>query len=150
MDLLPINTIDFVVLLLAIVGALIGFRSGAIPQVLGLAAAGVAVAFIVMLAPQLTSALAELEQPARALVAIGGAFLVVAMAQGIGSGIGALIRNELRGGVAGGIDSALGGVLGAAQVVLVTWLVGGLLATSAIPVVAGIAGRSVAVRWLVE
>lgn len=150
MDPLPINTIDLIVILFAIVGTLVGFRSGAIPQVLGLAAAGVAVAFIVMLAPQLTGALAELEQPARALVAIGGAFLVVAMAQGIGSGIGALIRNELRGGVAGGIDSALGGVLGAVQVVLVTWLVGGLLATSAIPVVAGIAGRSVAVRWLVE
>jgi S1-C subfamily serine protease len=41
-------------------------------------------------------------------------------------------------------------MLGAAQVVLVTWLVGGLLATSSLPVVAGIAGRSVAVRWLLE
>lgn len=150
MDLLPINTIDLIVLVLAIMGALIGLRSGAIPQVLGLAAVGVAVVVIVAFAPQLVSALAGLEQPARALVAIGGAFLVVAMAQAIGSSVGAVMRKELVGGVAGGIDSALGAVLGAAQVLLVTWLVGGLLATSSLPVVAGIAGRSVAVRWLLE
>ena len=150
MDLLPINTLDLLVLVLAITGALIGFRSGAIPQVLGLAAVGVAVALIVAFAPQLVSALAGLEQPARALVAIGGAFLILAMAQAIGSGVGTMMRNELVGGVGGGVDSALGALLGAAQVVLVTWLVGGLLATSSLPVVAGIAGRSVAVRWLLE
>ena len=150
MDLLPINTIDLVVLVLAVVGAVIGFRSGAIPQVLGLAAVGAAVVLIVAFAPQLTSALTGLEQPARAFVAIGGAFLVVAMAQAIGSGAGALLRNRLLGGMGGRIDGALGAVLGAAQVVLVTWLVGGLLATSSLPVVAGIAGRSVAVRWLLD
>ncbi len=150
MDLLPINTIDLVVLVLAIVAAVIGFRSGAIPQVLGLAAAGAAVALIVAFAPQLTSALAGVEQPARAFVAIGGAFLVVAMAQAIGSGGGAMLRDRLLGGVGGRIDSALGAALGAAQVVLVTWLVGGLLATSSLPVIASVAGRSVAVRWLLE
>ena len=63
MDLLPINTIDLIVLVLAIVGAVIGFRSGAIPQVLGLAAVGVAVVLIVAFAPQLVSALTGLEQP---------------------------------------------------------------------------------------
>jgi S1-C subfamily serine protease len=150
MDLLPINTLDLIVLVFAIVGALVGFRSGAIPQVLGLAAVGVAVVVIVAFAPQLVGALAGLEQPARAFVAIGGAFLIVAMAQAIGSSVGALMRNEIMGGVGGGIDSALGALLGAAQVILVTWLVGGLLATSSLPVVAGIAGRSVAVRWLLE
>lgn len=149
-DLLPINTIDLLVIVLAVVGALVGFRSGAIPQVLGLAAVGVAVALIVTFAPQITRALAGLEQPARALVAIGGAFLIVALAQALGSGVGALMRTELVGGVAGGVDSALGALLGVAQVALVTWLVGGLLATSSLPVVAGIAGRSVAIRVLLD
>ena len=150
MDLLPINTIDLVVIVLAVVGAVVGFRSGAIPQVLGLVAVAAAVVLVVAFAPQLTGILAGLEQPARAFVAIGGAFLAVAMAQAIGSGVGAMLRNELVGGVGGGIDSALGALLGAAQVVVVTWLVGGLLATSSVPVVAGIAGRSVAVRWLLD
>ena len=150
MDLLPINTIDLIVLLLAIAAAVVGFRSGAIPQVLGLAAAGVAIALIIAFAPQITAALGGIEQPARALVAIGGAFLVVVMAQAIGSGLGATVRNLLGGGIAGGIDNALGAVFGAAQVLLLTWLVGGLLATSAIPVVSGVAQESAAVRWLLE
>jgi S1-C subfamily serine protease len=150
MDLLPINTIDLIVLLLAIAAAVIGFRSGAIPQVLGLAAAGVAIALIIAFAPQITAALGGIEQPPRALVAIGGAFLVVVMAQAIGSGLGATVRNLLGGGIAGGIDNALGAVFGAAQVLLLTWLVGGLLATSAIPVVSGLAQESAAVRVLLE
>jgi S1-C subfamily serine protease len=148
MDLLPINTIDLVVLLLVIVAAVVGFRSGAIPQVLGLMAAGVAIALIVTFAPQITVALAGIEQPARALVAIGGAFLVVAMAQAIGSGLGATVRNLLGGGIAGGIDSSLGALLGAAQALLVTWLIGGLLATSSLPVMSAMAQESGAVRWL--
>jgi len=148
MDLLPINTIDLIVLLLLIVGAVAGFRSGAIPQVLGLAAAGVAIVLIVAFAPQITVALAGIEQPARALVAIGGAFLIVVMAQAIGSALGVSVRNLLGGGLAGGIDNALGAILGAGQVLLLTWLVGGLLATSSLPVVAGVAGESATVRWL--
>jgi S1-C subfamily serine protease len=149
MDLLPINTIDLIVLLLVIGAAVIGFRTGAIPQVLGLLAVGVAIALIVNFAPQITVALAGIEQPARALVAIGGAFLIVAMAQAIGSGLGAAVRHVV-GGIAGGLDSAVGAVLGAAQALLVTWLVGGLLATSSVPVVSGIAQESGAVRWLLE
>jgi S1-C subfamily serine protease len=150
MDLLPINTIDLIVLLLVIGAAIIGFRSGAIPQVLGLAAAGVAVVLIVAFAPQITAGLARLEQPARALVAIGGAFLLVAMSQAIGSGLGTVVRDRLMGGVAGGIDSALGAFLGAAQALIITWLIGGLLATSSVPVVSAMAQRSGAVRWLLE
>ncbi len=150
MDLLPINTIDLIVLLLVIGAALVGYRSGAIPQVLGLAAAGVAIALIVMFAPQITLALAGIEQPARALVAIGGAFLIVAIAQAIGSGLGAAVRNLLGGGLAGGVDNALGAVFGAAQALLVTWLIGGLLATSSLPVVTEVAQGSGVVRWLLE
>ncbi len=150
MDLLPINTIDLVVLLLVIVAAVIGYRSGAIPQVLGLAAAGVAIALIVAFAPKITVALAGIEQPARALVAIGGAFLIVAMAQAIGSGLGATMRNRVGGGIAGGIDSAMGAGLGVVQALVVTWLVGGLLATSALPVVSAVAQSSGAVRWLLD
>jgi S1-C subfamily serine protease len=150
MDLLPINTVDLVIIVLAIVAAVMGFRSGAIPQVLGLAATGAAVVLIVAFAPQLTGALAGLEQPARAIVAIGGTMLIVAMAQAIGAGVGTMLRNRILGGVGGGIDSALGAAVAAAQVVVVTWLVGGLLATSSLPMVAGVAGKSAAIRWLLD
>jgi len=150
MDLLPVNAIDLLVLLLAILAALVGFRSGAIPQVLGLLATAGAVVLIVFFAPQIIEALAGLEQPARAFVAIGGAVLVVAMAEAIGSGLGAALRAQVGGGVVGGVDSALGALLGVGQVLVVTWLVGGLLAASAIPVASSEAQKSVAVRWLLD
>ena len=149
MDLLPVNTIDLIVLLVLIGSALVGYRSGALPQVLGLVAGGGAIALIILFAPQITGVLAGLEQPARALVAIGGALLLVAMAEAIGSGLGAVLRSAV-GPVAGGIDSAMGAILGAAQAFVVTWLVGGLIASSSIPVVSAEAQKSIAVRTLLD
>lgn len=147
---LPLNVIDLLVLLFAIGAAIAGFRSGALPQVLGLAGVGGAVALIVAFAPQITALLAELDQPARALVAIGGAIVVVAMAEAIGSGIGASVRGRVGRGLAGGVDSAVGTLVGIGQVLVLAWLVGGLLATSAVPVLAAEAQRSGTVRWLLE
>jgi len=147
MDLLPVNSVDLLVILVAIGAALAGYRSGAIPQVLGLAAAGAAIVAIIAFAPRITAALAEIEQPARAVVAIGAALLVVAMAQAIGSGVGVALRNGA-GVVAGGLDSGLGAALGVGQALVVAWLVGGLVATSTIPVVSGLAQQSVVVRAL--
>jgi S1-C subfamily serine protease len=147
---LPFNTIDLVVLLLAIGAAIAGYRSGALPQVLGLAGVGGAFALIVSFAPQITALLVELDQPARAMVAIGGAIAVVAMAEAIGSGIGASVRDKVGRGLASGVDSAVGGLVGIGQVLAFAWLVGGLLATSAVPTLAGEAQRSGTVRWLLE
>lgn len=147
MDLLPINTVDLLVLLLIIGAAIVGYRSGALPQVLGLSAAAGTVVLIVILAPEITVALAGLEQPARALVAIGGALLAVAMADAIGSGIGTMLRRKVD-AMVGGIDNALGAVFGAGQALVITWLVGGLLATSSVPVVGPEAQKSIAVQTL--
>ncbi len=150
MDLLPINTLDLVVVVLVIVAALIGYRSGAIPQVLGLIAAGAAIVMIVHFAPEITTAMAGIEQPARAIVAIVGAFLIVAGAQAIGAGLGGRARNLVGSGIAGRIDSLLGAAVGAAEALVVVWLVGGLLATSSLPAIAGLAQQSVAVRSLLQ
>jgi S1-C subfamily serine protease len=149
-DALPVNPIDLIVLLLALGAAIVGFRSGALPQVFGLACVGGAVVLIVAFAPQITALLADIEQPARALVAIGGAFLIVALAEAIGSGLGAAVRTAAGRGVAGGIDSIAGALVGVAQVLVATWLVGGLLAASAVPVIGPEAQRSAAVRWLLD
>jgi S1-C subfamily serine protease len=149
MDLLPINTLDLVVVVLVIVAAVVGYRSGAIPQILGLIAAGAAIVLIVHFAPEITRAMAGIEQPARAIVAIVGAFLIVAGAQAIGAGLGGTARN-LVGGIAGRVDSILGAAVGAAEALVVVWFVGGLLAVSALPAIAGVAQQSVAVRSLLQ
>ena len=97
MDLLPINTIDLVVLLLVDrARPSIGFRSGAIPQVLGLGGRrrrrrphrGVRAADHRAPWPGWSSRRGPSWRSA-------GAFLVVAMAQAIGSGLGAMLRDRL-------------------------------------------------------
>jgi uncharacterized membrane protein required for colicin V production len=59
-DALPVNPIDLIVLLLALGAAIVGFRSGALPQVFGLACVGGAVVLIVAFAPQITALLADI------------------------------------------------------------------------------------------
>jgi len=71
------------------------------------------------------------------------------MAEAIGSGLGAVLRGAA-GPVAGGIDSVMGAVLGATQAFVLTWLVGGLIASSSIPVVSAESQKSIAVRTLLD
>ena len=147
---LPLNVVDLVVLGLAVALAFMGWRSGAIPQVLGLAGAIVGIGAVILLAPTAVQVLADLDPPARAFVAFAGAFILVAVGEAIGASLGGAIRDRLRPGVLGRLDQALGAVFGVLQALLLAWLVGGLLAVGPVPVLAKEAQRSVAVRSLLE
>jgi S1-C subfamily serine protease len=145
---LPVNIIDLAILGIAILAALLGWRSGALPQVLGLAGAAAGVAVVVILVPAAAGALDRFDPPVRAFLAFGGAFLVVAVAEGIGSTLGAGLRDRLGRGVANRLDAGLGALFGIAQAFVLAWLIGGLLATGPFPSLAREAQRSVAVRAL--
>lgn len=145
---LPVNVIDAAVLVGALVFGILGWRSGAIPQVLGLAGAAAGVAFVVLGAPLLTSALGDLDPFIRAVAAVGIAFFIVAVAEAIGSSLGVVLRHRIGRGVVGAIDSAIGALFGLGQALLLAWLVGGLLATGPTPELAREAQRSLAVRGL--
>ena len=84
----------------------------------------------------------------RAFLAFGGAFLVVTIAEAIGSNVGAALRDRLGRGVANRLDAALGALFGISQALVLAWLIGGLLATGPFPSLAGEAQQSVAVRSL--
>lgn len=145
---LPVNILDLVVVAIVVVAAVLGWRSGAIPQVLGLAGAAVGVAAVVLLVPSAAAALDRFDPPVRAFLAFGGAFLVVAVAEAIGSTLGAGLRDRLGHGVANRLDAVLGSLFGIAQALVLAWLIGGLLATGPFPPLAREAQRSVAVRTL--
>ncbi len=145
---LPLNVVDLVILSIAIVAAVLGWRSGAIPQVLGLAGAAAGIAAVVLLVPAAAGALDRFDPPIRAFLAFGGAFLVVAVAEAIGSTLGAGLRDRLGRGVANRLDAMLGAVFGVAQALVLAWLIGGLLATGPFPSLARESQRSVAVRAL--
>jgi S1-C subfamily serine protease len=133
---------------MAILAAVIGWRSGALPQVLGLAGAAAGVALVILAVPAAAAALDGFSLPVRAFLAFGGAFLVVTVAEAIGSTLGGALRDRLGRGVASRLDSALGALFGIAQALVLAWLVGGLLATGPIPQLAVEAQRSIAVRSL--
>ena len=101
---------------------------------------------MVLLVPAAAGALERFDPPIRAFLAFGGAFLLVAIAEGIGSTLGAGLRDRLGKGVANRLDAVLGGLFGIAQALVIAWLIGGLLATGPFPSLAREAQRSVAVR----
>jgi uncharacterized membrane protein required for colicin V production len=141
---LPVNIVDLAIVAIVFLAAVLGWRSGALPQVLGLAGAAVGIAAVVLLVP----AVDRLDPPIRAFLAFGGAFLIVAVAEAIGSTLGAGLRDRLGRGVANRLDAVLGALFGIAQALVLAWLVGGLLATGPFPSLAREAQRSVAVRTL--
>jgi S1-C subfamily serine protease len=147
---LPVNLVDVAVVVLVIGAAIIGWRSGAIPQVLGLVGAGLGVVIVVLAAPAAVDALGHLEPALRAFLALGGAFIVVAVAEAIGSTVGGAIRDRVRPGIVGRFDQALGSVFAVGQALVLAWLIGGLLATGPLPSIAKEAQRSLAIRTLLD
>ena len=145
---LPVNVIDLAVVGIVILAAVFGWRSGALPQVLGLAGAAAGVAVVILVVPAAAGALDHFDPPVRAFFAFGGAFLVVGVAEAVGSTLGTSMRDRLGGGVANRLDAALGLLFGIAQAFVLAWLVGGLLATGPVPSLAREAQRSLAVRTL--
>ncbi len=145
---LPVNAVDLVIAGVAMIAAVIGWRSGALPQVLGLAGAAAGVALVILAVPAAADALDRFSLPVRAFLAFGGAFLVVTVAEAVGSTLGSALRDRLGRGVASRLDSALGALFGIAQALVLAWLVGGLLATGPIPELAIEAQQSIAVRSL--
>src|SRR5487761_2606063 len=92
---LPVNVIDLAVVGIVILAAVFGWRSGALPQVLGLAGAAAGVAVVILVVPAAAGALDLFDPPVRAFFAFGGAFLVVGVAEAVGSTLGTSMRDRL-------------------------------------------------------
>ena len=143
-----VNPVDLVALVLVFVAAILGFRSGALPQVGGLVGAVAGGALALLALPLVEEPLATLEPTLRAFAVLTGLLLAIGAGEAIGSAIGRAIASKLGPGVLGALDRAAGGFVGAAQALLIVWLAGGLLAAGPLPRLAGHAQTSVAVRAL--
>src|SRR5574340_479423 len=88
------------------------------------------------------------DQPLRAFLALGGAFVVVAGGDAVGSTIGALLAQGARGTPLQWLDRGGGALFGFGQGVIIAWLVAGLVATGPFPTLAGQAQRSGLVRGM--
>ena len=142
------NPLDIVTIVLVVLAVLLGFRSGALPQVGGLLGAVGGGAIAMLSLPLLVDPLGELPAGIRPFVVLGGLLAAVGLGESIGSSIGGMIARALGNGVLGTVDRVAGGLTGAAQALLIVWLAGGLLAIGPVPRLTEAAQTSVAIRTL--
>ncbi len=142
------NLFDLVVVVILIVAMVVGFRSGALPQMVGLVGALVGGGLILVLLPALEETLALMEPSVRAFVVLVGILFSVGVGEAIGSAIGRTLAARLGEGAFGKLDRVLGAFVGAAQALLIIWLTGGLLAAGPSPMLATQAQKSFVLRAL--
>ena len=137
-----------VAIVLVVLAVLLGYRSGALPQVGGLLGAIGGGAIVVISLPHLVEPLDSVPTAFRPYVVLTGLLLAVGVGESLGSTIGRAIARSLGGGVLGAADRVAGGFTGAAQALLIVWLAGGLLAIGPIPRLTEAAQTSTAIRTL--
>jgi S1-C subfamily serine protease len=143
-----VNPLDLVAILLVVVAIILGFHSGALPQVAGLLGAVGGGALAVVALTRLSEPLDGIPAGIRPYLVLAGLLIAVGLGESVGSKIGRTAARSLGTGILGAADRMLGSVTGAAQALLVVWLAGGLLALGPIPRLSGAAQTSTAVRTL--
>jgi S1-C subfamily serine protease len=142
------NPFDVLAALLFVIAVLLGFRSGLLPQLGGIAGAAAGGLTAVWLLPIVEPRLAALDPTVRALAVLAGLIFAVGVGEGVGAAIGRWAGDKLGGGLLGALDRVAGAAGGAIQGVLIIWLAGGLLAVGPLPSLARAAQTSTAVRTL--
>jgi S1-C subfamily serine protease/uncharacterized membrane protein required for colicin V production len=144
------NLFDAIVILLLLFAAFAGARAGVFGPVLGLVGAVGGFAFALFLASVLREPLSQVEQPMRALVTVLGLGAFVLTGEALGAAIGTQMSAGLRASLLRPIDMLGGAVVGAAHILLLVWLLGGMLAMGMAPTLGLLARDSVAVRIATE
>ncbi|HEV8401880.1 MAG TPA: MarP family serine protease [Candidatus Limnocylindrales bacterium] len=142
------NPLDALTLLLVVVAAVLGWRSGAIPQVSGLVGAIAGGAAAIIAFPYLADPLSGIDPAFRPIVVLVALVGAVAIGESIGAGLGRVAARGLGDGLLGATDRAIGSGLGVVQALLIVWLAGSLLAEGPVPRLAEAAGGSTAVRTM--
>lgn len=142
------NLFDLGAVLLTLFAVVVGFRSGALPQLGGLAGAVGGGALGLFALPLAQDVLQRLDPAPRAILVLVGLLFAVGVGEAIGSAVGRGLARELGTGFLGAIDRTGGAFVGLAQAILVVWLAGGLLAAGPLERLAGQAQTSLTVRAL--
>ncbi len=122
------NPLDLVAIVLVIVALVLGFNSGALPQVGGLLGAVAGGVLAVLALPVLAGPLDSVPIGIRPYVVLAGLLVAVGIGKSIGSTIGRIAARSLGAGFLGAADRLAGSLTGAAQALLIVWLAGGLVA----------------------
>ncbi len=128
-----LEALDLLLLALFAVGALGGFRQGAVAQALGLIGAGIGAVAAVVLLPEVAVLLPTVDRFLRAVLLL--AFLLVALAigQAVGGTVAIAVLRRMGRGPLASVDRLLGAGVGIAQVLLVVWFLAPILAAGPSP-----------------
>lgn len=140
------NALDLLAIALLVIAVILGVRSGALPQLLGLAGAAVAALAGLAVLPAAAGLLDGLNPAIRAIVVLSVLLGLVGLGEALGSAAGRRASRALGTGLLGALDQVSGAIVGAAQAVLILWLAGGVIASGPFPTLTQIAQRSTALR----
>jgi uncharacterized membrane protein required for colicin V production len=140
------NPVDLLILVLLLLGVLSGARAGFFGPVIGLIGAVGGFAIAILLSTLLRDELARIEQPMRAIVTLGGLGFLVLSGEAIGATFGSRISHGMRRSALGPVDALGGAFVGAAHVMLLVWLVGGMIGAGMAPWIGPSVRDSVALR----
>ena len=144
----PVNALDAITLCLIVAGVILGWRSGAIPQVFGLIGAILGGAVAILALPYFEDPLSGIDPTIRPIVVLAGLVVAVGLGELLGAALGRALAGRLGDGLLSTADRTAGSALAVAQALLVVWLAGSLLAEGPIPRLAETAGGSTAVRTM--
>jgi hypothetical protein len=137
-----VNLFDLLAAVVILAAVIAGTRTGALPQIGGIAGAVGGLLLSLNLAPWMVGQTAGLEPLPRVLVVLGAIIAAVLIGEAIGSAVGRALGDRLGHGVLSGVDRGAGAGIGAAQAILILWLAGGLLAVGPFPTIGRTASES--------
>ena len=140
------NPLDLLAIFMVVLAVVLGVRSGALPQLLGLLGAAVAALTGLAVLPALTPFLDSLPAAIRTVIVLSALLGLVGLGETLGASFGRAASQALGNGFLGALDRAGGALVGAAQAILILWLAGGVIASGPFPTLAQLAQRSFALR----
>ena len=140
-----LEALDVMLVLLLVLGALSGFRQGAIAQAFGLVGAGVAAIGAVALLPDVAASIPITDRILRSVLVLGFLLVALAFGQAVGEMIALGVLRRMGRGPLETLDRVAGAGIGVAQVVLVIWFLAPILAVGPSPVLAQQIDQSVVI-----
>jgi S1-C subfamily serine protease len=141
-----VNPLDLLAIVLVVIAVILGVRSGALPQLLGLVGAALAALAGLAILPGAAQLLDGLNPAVRAIVVLSALLGLVGLGEALGARAGRAASKALGHGLLGALDQVSGAIVGAAQAVLILWLAGGVIAPGPFPNLSQIAQKSTALR----
>jgi len=150
------NALDLLAAIIVVLGAVLGYRVGAIRQLGGLIGALLGVALVLVLAFFLVDYLSAFDALARTTISLVALGIAASAGQQVGSMLGARIADgeparpeQTRlASVTGAANRGVGAIVGGLEALIIVWLVGSLIAIAPDPTLARLAQKSATLQTL--